>query len=360
MHIIIHLDSLSRGGAERVTINLARYLIGHGYSCSIVTERTGKFEYGIPKGVKRFSLDIIGNKYTGYLKNIIKLRNIYNNIDADILLVMDTPGCLLSIPASRGLDMKVIVSERNDPTHFPGKKIVIMIARLLMRFADGYVFQTEEARHFYESITGGRGIVIANPIFVSDIPAPWHGKRRKEIVTAGRLAHQKNQRMLIEVFARVQKDYPDWTLVVYGEGELRRELEELRANLHLEDCVYLPGNQADLLNRINGSSIFVLPSDFEGMPNALLEAMSLGLACIATDCPIGGARAIIQSGVNGILIGVRDYSGLESALRELMSDENKSTAFGNAARSVKCQFDSDEICGKWKEYFELIMQRRFD
>lgn len=352
--LVIHVDSLRRDGAERVSVNLAKYLTAHGVRCTIVTERVAEFEYDCPEGVERISLDVHGNKYAHYFDNVAKFRRILKEVKPDKLLVMDTPGCLLAIPAARGLGVKTVVSERNDPTHFPGKAIVARVARNLMSKADGYVFQTKGAADFYSKFAMGKCVVIPNPLFVADLPAPVEGGRSHEIVAAGRLTPQKNQKMLIEAFSRIHPDFPDWILTIYGEGELRGTLEGQIAKLKLGNSVALPGNKADLLERIKTASVFVMPSDFEGMPNALLEAMSLGLACISTDCPIGGPRAVIESGKNGILTKVGDVDELEAALRGLLEDGENRRKLAQAAVGLRKRLDSDVICRQWQNYLETL------
>lgn len=352
--IVIHVDSLRRDGAERVSVNLAKYLTAHGVCCTLVTERVADFEYDCPEGVERISLGVHGNKYAHYLGNVVKFRRILKDLKPDMLLVMDTPGCLLAIPAARGLGLKSVVSERNDPTHFPGKAIVARVARYLMSKADGFVFQTEDAADFYNNFAKDRCAVIPNPLFVADLPTPIEGEREHEIVAAGRLTSQKNQELLINAFSCVHPDFPGWTLRIYGEGELRETLEKQIEKLKLGGNVALPGNKPDLLDRIKTASVFVMPSDFEGMPNALLEAMSLGLACISTDCPIGGPRAVIESGQNGILTKVGDIGELEAALRMLLEDEEKRRKLAQSAVGIRKRLDSDVICRQWQNYLESL------
>lgn len=352
--IAIHIDSLGRGGAERVTVNLAKYLVAHGYACAIVTERVAKYEYEVPDGVERVNLGVDCNKFLHYVSNVRRLRHIYRGIGFDTLLIMDLPACLLSIPAVQGLNAKTVVSERNDPTHFPGKKIVAIISRWLMTKADGFVFQTADAMEFYKELIGERGAVIPNPLYLTDLPAVSDGPRRKEIVAVGRLTPQKNQDMLIEAFSRIKDEFPDWRLLIFGEGELRSELEAKVSSRGLKGSVILPGNKTNLLERVKDSAVFAMPSNFEGMPNALLEAMALGLACVSTDCPIGGPRAIIKPGTNGLLVDVGDIDGLTGALRTLMSNEKMRGDFGMAAAEVRETFDSDKVCLRWQEYLQSL------
>jgi glycosyltransferase involved in cell wall biosynthesis len=147
--------------------------------------------------------------------------------------------------------------------------------------------------------------IIPNPINPEFNVKPFSGKRRKIITSVGRLSEQKNQHVLIEAFSRIEKDFPDYELVIYGEGNLRETLENQIKTLKLENKVKLPGVKKNIKNEIYDCSLFVLPSLYEGMPNALMEAMALGLPVISTDCPCGGPRFLIHN-YNGLLVKVNN------------------------------------------------------
>lgn len=350
----IFVDSLKRDGAERVSVNLAKYMVSRGIETTIITEWISENEYDVPKGVKRVSIDSKKDKYKKYPYNIWKMRKAIMDSGIDTLLVMDLPGSLIAIPASRGMNVKVVVSERNDPTHFPGKQIVAKVSRWLMSKADGFVYQTKEAQEFYKGITNGRGVVIPNPLFVESMPEPYMGEKRKYIVTAGRLTEQKNQMMLIEAFALFNKSVAGYNLIIYGEGALKKDLENAAVRLGVEKQVSFPGNKKDLLYRIKDASLFVMTSNFEGMPNALLEAMALGLPVISTDCPCGGPRAVIDNNINGILIEVGDTVDCAEKMKQVLTDEQLGRRLGEKAILIRKRLDSNSICEKWMRYLENV------
>lgn len=352
--LVIYVDSLKRDGAERVSVNLSRYMTKNNISCTLLTNRVSENEYDVPENVQRISINADRNKYIFYLKNIFKMHKILKEINADTLLIMDLSGCLLGIPSSMGLNMNVVVSERNDPTHFSGKKIVAKVSRFLMSKANGFVFQTEDAKKFYKKVTNNNGVVIPNPLFLDGIPTPFCGKRKNEIVSAGRLTNQKNQKLLLKSFSLIHEKHPNFKLIIYGEGELKNELLQFAKKLNIDDKVIFPGNKKDLLKRINDSAVFVMSSDFEGMPNALLEAMALGLPCISTDCPIGGPRAVIKNNQNGILVPVGNYEEMAKAIDKLLSDSSYATKIGKNAMEIRKLLDSNVICERWKAYLESL------
>ncbi len=350
--IIIYCTSLDRGGAERVTVYLTEYLIHNGIECEILTERFGKNEYAVPDGVKRVSISSTKKPFA--FKKVSLLRREIKKSGADTVLVMGVPNCIWLIPACLGLGVKVIVSERNDPKNFAGKKPVKILSRFLMRFAHGFVFQTNDAKAFYDKKLKGRGQVIFNPLITDNLPNVYEGQRTKAIVTAGRLVTQKNQKMLISAFADVSKKHPEYNLIIYGEGPLRETLEAQAAELGIKDKVFLPGNTSDLLQHTKNAAIFVLPSDFEGMPNALIEAMAIGLPCISTDCPCGGPRELITDGQNGILVPVRDGARLTEAMIRLIEDQALAHNIGERAAEIRNRLNSEVIGRQWIDYLSGV------
>ena len=255
---------------------------------------------------------------------------------------MGVPLALYTVPAIMGLGVKHVISERNDPAHFAGKKTTRIFSRLLMRFADGFVFQTRKAQDYYSKSIRKRSVVIHNPLY--DVPkiAIERGHKRKEIVSVGRLNKQKNQRLLISAFADIYKTYPAFKLIIYGEGPERQSLEQYIKDLNLD--------------KIRDSYMFVMTSDFEGMPNALMEAMSLGLPCISTDCPCGGPSELIVDKKNGRLVPVGDKNALSNVMRKLIENEEDAEKIGTEAKTICDTHSIDRICMKWYNFFERIVK----
>ncbi len=348
--LIIYNTSLSRGGAERVTVYLAEHMIKNNIACDIITERIEKNEYEVPNGVERKCLTASKN----YFAKLCELRRLIKQSQADVMLVMGVPNCIYASLAAIGLKIKVVVSERNDPANFLGKAVVKHVSRFLMMFADGFVFQTNDAKQYYSKKLKGRGTVIFNPLFTEGLPEVYSGERKKHIVTAGRLHSQKNQKMLISAFAKVSKKHPEYELVIYGEGSLRACLEAQVKELGLDGKVHLPGNVNDLCEHTKDAAMFVMSSDFEGMPNALIEAMAVGLPCISTDCPCGGPRELVESKENGILVPVGDADAMATAINELIENPELAERIGKIAQQIRNRLDCDLIGSKWIDYFESI------
>jgi glycosyltransferase involved in cell wall biosynthesis len=346
--------SLSRGGAERVTVHLAKYMKKRGIDVYIITASIGNNEYSVPDGIERINLTNSSNKLAGYFIQIKNLNKVIKDKNIDTVLIMGVSTCIYAIPGTINTDAKVIVSERNDPVHFDGKRIVKILSRYLMKKADGFVFQTDDAKKFYDKELKGTKTVIPNPLFVDELPEPYVGEREKVIVNVGRLVSQKNQKMLINAFSEIANEIEEYKLVIYGEGNLRKELENQILQLKMKDRILLSGNVVDLYERIKKASVFVLSSDFEGMPNALIEAMAIGLPCISTDCPCGGPKSLIKNGENGLLFEVGNKNQLINAIEYMINNPDKAKQMSEKAVNIRNTLNANHICEKWYNYIMSI------
>jgi glycosyltransferase involved in cell wall biosynthesis len=223
-----------------------------------------------------------------------------------------------------------------------------------MSKADGYVFQTEEARSFYKGKYDKKSVIISNPLKIESLPKPYLEERKRNIVTVGRLHPQKNQMLLIQAFEEIKDKYPDYNLIIYGEGVLRKELQEYINDNKLDSRIIMPGNVLNLLSLIKDSGIFILSSDFEGMPNALIEAMALGLPCISTDCPCGGPKSLIENGENGLLFEVGNKNQLINAIEYMINNPDKAKQMSEKAVNIRNTLNANHICEKWYNYIMSI------
>lgn len=351
--IAIFVTSLRRGGAEKVTLQLAKYMVAHDVDCEVITlSEASPEEYEVPKNIVRTS---VGSR------SIRLLRRAIIASSADLLLIMDITACIFAVPACAGLPIKTVVSERNAPTHFSGKVSTKLLSRFLMRFADGFVFQTGEAKNFYRKRLGNKGQIIPNPVYTESLPEPYIGKNRdKTIVAVGRLDKQKNHELLINAFSKLCNDFADYNLIIYGEGFLRGHLESVVKSKGLGERILFPGNVINVIERIRKAMVFVMPSDYEGIPNALIEAMSVGLACISTDCPCGGPRSLITNDENGMLVPTGDGETLEKALRYLLDRPNRIFELGQKAIEIRERLNIDRVGRMWTEYLESVAESRVD
>lgn len=352
---LLYIDMMGRGGAQRVFANLIQHMIDSDIEVILVNDfelATNEAQYTVDKNVKRYYLrkTLNGNPILKNIERIIQLRRIIKRENPDIVLsFLGRPNKRMLL-ATIGLKTKKIVSVRNDPDReYAVRGFSKWCARNLFRLADGCVFQTVGAAAYFPKSVRGKSTIILNPVDRSFFYAV-RSECPHNIVTVGRMEPQKNQKLLIEVFAEIADEFPEENLIIYGEGELRTELEKLCDDLHVENRVKMPGNVSNVEERLADAKVFVLPSDYEGLPNALMEAMTVGVACISTDCPCGGPKLLIRTEHNGILVPVGDKKNMAIALRNLLNDSKKQKRIGVNAKKSAEEFKTDVILSQWDNY----------
>lgn len=354
--IAFYCSSLTKGGAERVFVNLAEYFNQKGYRVYLVTQYQREHEYEISEGIQRIISDITPeeetkNRLGNFLARYRKLRKIFRMIRPDIVFSCNGKNNFMSQTANWGLHNKVVVSVVADPTQEYPTRSMRFLARHLFAHVDGIVFQTKQAMDFFPKAIQKKGVILPNSLNPLFIKPRFEGVRQKEIVAVGRLDDNKNHAMLIRAFAAICEAFPEYCINIYGEGECRNKLEKLIVERNLEQRVFLRGRADHIQDLIYKSTIFVMTSDSEGMPNALLEAMSLGLCVISTDCPCGGPGELIKNGRNGYLIPVRDEEALKKQLTYCLSHPEECESMGRCAAQIQEHMSPERVNKQWEAYF---------
>ena len=360
MKIMFCLGSMTKGGAERVIANLSNELIKK-YDISIVVTPPDKPMYKLNNKIEYYTLDTTHKKnnvlYRTY-KRIKRLRIIIKKTNPDIIVsLLPEPTFRLMI-AKIGLHKKTIISVRNDPNVEYNNIFKKMLVKLLYTKADGFIFQTPDAQKWFSKKIQKKSVVIPNPINEDFICKPYEGERDKTIVNVGRLAAQKNQKLLIDAFYEVNKKYKDYKLKIYGSGELKEELQNQINLLKLNKNVFLMGDVDNIKDEIYKASMFVLSSDYEGMPNALMEAMALGLPCISTDCPIGGPNYLINNHENGILVSVNNKEELVLAILKIIRNKDFSQHLAKKSHDSSMRYCPNIIINEWDNYLIKIINNK--
>lgn len=353
MDITFFLGGLSGGGAERVVCNLANFFAGHSHNVDIITIGDDD-SFGLDQRVCRVTLLRKEERkgVVGLLKRIIRLLR-YLRKKRDVFIVMLPLSTILLLRLKRFVKGKIIVSERSFPTNYPVKH-QLALKRLAHR-ADAWVFQTEESQQWYQPfLDDAIPLIIPNPINGSFKNLFYTGERNHQIITAGRLNRVKNHALLIESFSKVLSVFPDVNLVIYGKGALLEELKEIADSFGVGEKVSFPGF-VPWEEESRKAALFVLSSDLEGMPNALIEAMSMGLPCVSTDCKGGGARFLIQNGVNGLLVPPGNVDALADAMISMLSDKDLAKSCGEKAHLVIDRLDPERIYGQWDRLLQNIV-----
>lgn len=350
--IDIITKAMTTGGAERVIAQLANFFVEQNVECRIIT--TEDWEVMYPLNEKVMVVPIgkkSNNKVIDRMVRYSALRKTVVSYRPDVVLTMPEDTGVYVILALLGTGIPVYVSERNNPWVMPDVKITRLLRKVAYQFASGVIFQTEMAKSFFSPRIQKKGVVLPNPVDDSRIPDPYEGVREKRFVAVGRLEPQKNFSLLIKAFAKFSKEVPEYKLTIYGEGQERSKLEKLIADLGMRDNIDLPGQDKDVLNKINSAAAFILSSDYEGMPNALIEAMCMGMPVISTDCPSGGPRTLITNKVNGILVSIRNIDQLSEAMNSVTNPEY-ACSLGTNAYKLKRKMTSISIFSDWFEYLK--------
>lgn len=361
--IAFHINSLEQGGAERVVSNLAAQFAADGYEVCILTEWQAKNEFRISDKVRRLSVglrkeDEKCSRVTKFLKRIGYLHKALKQEKPDILISFAKRANYRALMSAPGTKVPVLMSVRTTPVgHYDSKTDWLQIHLLFSRAA-GCVFQTTGARDFFPKGIREKSRIILNPINDKYIGRPQAAYRTKEIVHVGRLVDFKNQPMLIRAFGNVHKNYPEYSLKIYGgdsKDGTKAVLEDCIRECGLEDSVTLMGANDDLAEQMEHAAFFTFTSDWEGLPNAVMEAMALGLPVISTDCPCGGPGTLIEPEVNGLLIPIKDQKALEKAMVRLIKDPDFAEGLGRNARKLGEMANSHAIYLQWKSYVEEII-----
>lgn len=363
--IVFHLNCLEQGGAERVVTNLANQFAENGYQVIIATEWYGEDEFQTDSRVKRVHVGLReGDEKKPHplqiLLRIKYLKDFIKEEKPDILIPFARKALYRGLMAAYFIRIPVLISIRTDPVgHYEEITDKIQIPLLFPR-VDGCVFQTEGAREFFAPLLQKNSRIILNPIHPKYIGVPRPEKRSKSVVQSGRLVDFKNQPMLIRAFVEVHKKHPDYDLKIYGGDSFdgtKEILETLIAENRAEDYIHLMGASDSLEKDLADAALFAFTSDWEGLPNALMEAMALGLPIVATDCPCGGPRTIMTNEVDGLLIPIKDQKALEDGINRLIEDRELAERLGMEARKIADRANGDTIFEQWREYIEeLCMQ----
>jgi glycosyltransferase involved in cell wall biosynthesis len=348
---------MDAGGTQRVLSMMANHWVANGRSVLILTlSSTSSDFFVLDPRVDRVGLDLIGPSsgvWGAITANATRLKALRRAMLAgqhdSVISFGDTVNCL-ALLATRGTNLKLIVSERNDPRRLPIGTSWAMLRRLLYPRAHAVVVQTDRV------VPWARGFVPANRIRVipNFVRTPLlraslssRPSAARQVVAVGRLDDQKGFDILIRAFARCAPGHPRWSLVIAGEGPRRRELEAQVAEADVTDRVRLPGRVRDTELLLADSDLFILSSRFEGFPNVLLEAMAVGLPTIAFDCDSGPAT-IIRTGTDGVLVPAEDVDGLAREMNRLMGDDSGRIRLGREAEAVIERFSLPRIMHLWE------------
>ena len=354
------------GGIERVTVDVAGGLIKAGYDISILSfarNKDPKETFTYHPGIKiSYILDTW--KHICFAPFYFsKIRKAVKKIDPDILIYVDTMLFVFIDPFLKGIcpRCKKIAWEYFSYILSKGKKKIRPISRnLAVRKADAVVLLTEADKKYLESHNKKRKtklLVIPNPVREDVLVASKERadsllKRKKQILFVGRLARQKQVPELVEIWSLVEKNHPQWELVIVGDGDERPLVEE-RIRKHDLQRVRLIGKTTDVFLYYRESQILVLSSAFEGLPLVLIEGLFFDLPEVSFDCPCG-PEEIIEDGKNGFIIKDFDKIRFAEKLSELMGNDKMREEFSVRSKELSRKYLPENILPQWEKLFEKI------
>lgn len=409
-HIALYIGSLNKGGAERVLVNLAEYFYGKGYDVTFVTTFLYPDEYEVKNaawsvvsgegagknaacdvvpgkgegscadkeeacssensitpfdeqgsGIKRIMSGLTSEEESGgRLKNITarcdKLKSVWKKIKPDIIISFLGKNNVMALISSVGLGIPVVVSVRSNPAREYRSRVLRMAMLSTFRLSSGVVLQTEGAKAFFPGNIQAKAVILPNSLDESFIREVFKGARDKTIVSVGRLDDNKNQGMIIKAFAIASAEHPGYKLVLYGDGPSKDKFKELAKKLGVAEKVEFAGLVSGVADKISRAGMFILSSKEEGMPNALLEAMALGIPCISTNCPCGGPADLIENKVNGRLVPVGATKQMSECMSEYMDNPKRAAELGLRASNVQKIYSPKAVNEAWEKYLMGIME----
>lgn len=354
--IIFTTISMRGGGTERVISLLSDYWVNNGYDVDIMMIGDTAIEYELDDKVNVYSIsEATGGSIKGRIVRVNKMRDVFRSYPDAVVIAMGTVSAMFTSIGLFGLKNRFILSERNDPNrlnHRPIKRYEKMIRDILYRKADRIVFQTHMAELCFNKSLRKKGKIILNPLSLSGDDVKEY-KRERTIITAGRLTKQKNHKLLIDAFSKFVESHEDYSLLIFGKGELEEDIKEYISYIGMSDKIFLKGFSDNLYDELCKGGMYVSSSDWEGISNSLAEAMACGIPVIATDCPMGGSAMLIDNNKNGILIEPGNLNALICAMYEVADDNDFSSKISTAGRNISNILDVGLIAKEWEKLFTM-------
>lgn len=356
MKVLFLINCLSYGGAEKNMKLVAEHLSANGDDVTVCSLNYQPTTINFSNNIKILELF----PRTGHFLNLLRLKyfelkEIIKNVRPDVIISFLGYANLLNVLLGKRLNIPCIISERADPYLKSSSWAANSITRLfqwIYTFADGAVFQTAMARDFFGHRLQRRSVVIPNPVVLpNEIPVHDFDLAEKKIAFVGRFElKQKRQDIALQAFQKVLKTHPEYILYFYGDGNDESKVRQMVKTMKLEKNVFFESVSDHILYDISNSELFILSSDYEGIPNCLIEAMSIGLPCVSTDCSPGGARVLIDNNENGIIVPRGDSTRLAEAICFYIENPIIAQQHGIKAQKIKNKYSMTKIMKSWEQY----------
>lgn len=365
MKILFLTSSLSAGGAERVASTLCNAWSERGYCVLLVPTFSGGGEpfYPLSPSVNLVYLAHVvkgsAKGGLGYLKRLLALRALIKRERPDVVISFLPNVNIFALLSSILIDVPILCCERSDPLAQPLPVFWRVACFLFYRFSTALVVQTESVDEKIKGCFPGlrKTFVIANPLpseVISFTSRYSVSEGRRVLLSIGRLSSEKQIDCIIRAFSECAARFVDWDLHVYGDGPSRSDLVALAERLGLQGRVFFRGKTTTPFEVMSRADAFVLASRYEGFPNALLEAMGVGLPCISFDCP-SGPREMSRNGADALLVPLDDMEALTRSFAKIMEDHLFRFALGGQARASVCaRYSLTAVLLRWDQLFHEV------
>lgn len=362
MKVTFITTSLSYGGAAKMLAFVSNNLCKRGHDISIINllETDTLVVQPIDSRIKVYEAQKGSNPLSKRISQVHAVFTLLRRIHPDVVIGFTLFPNFFAALAGRMLHIPSVISERGDPKRTigtsPGLKEKVLLNTICK--ANGAVFQTEGAADFYPEQIRKAGKTIPNPI---DLPTGMKlseiSERKKTVVSVGRFDnHQKRYDVMLMAFSIFHKEHPDYTLRLFGSGPYEETMKKTCEKLSISSCVSFNGVTRKAMMDIMEDGMFVITSDYEGIPNSLLEAMAVGLPVISTDCTPGGAKLLIRNMENGILVNRDDAYAVADAMCFYADNPEIASQFGSEAKKVLIEYAPNKIIDDWENYLTKIIK----
>lgn len=353
------------GGAQRVVSLLCNELARQGHIVKLILYRErDREEYYISENVE---VDVLPNRNDGenkisyYIRKLRELKKEIIEFDPDVIIPFLSEPMWYAYLATcfTKYRNRIITTVRNNPHLFPKQRNIRWRNNVLIFLSKACFVQNEEQKAYFPSVIRKKTFVLPNPVSDELFSSKRQDCDITKLITMGRLSGQKNHGMMIEAFAKLSEKYPQLCLDIYGDGDLKNSLDALICERGLEGKVCLRGITTDVKGALLSHGLFIMTSNYEGMPNALIEAMATGMPCISTDCPTGPSD-LIKTMESGILIPMNNVEKCAEAIEYMISNPEAAMKMGRRGREkIKESLVCERIAGQFLSYCdEYIINRR--
>lgn len=355
MRILFVIRDMFVGGAGKQLALTANALNAYGHEISIYSYFGKELHQKINGDIHFLSQEKnFRNKFQEYIFAIFSIRKQIKKIRPDVVISWRCNAGCFSYLASLGLGVKTVFCERTDP--YTETSLFLKASAFFCGFSTGGVFQTKAVQQYYRKLAS-RSIVIHNPVDTTDsfpeiIP---YENRSKEIVHVARMRLQhKRQDIMLKAFKNFLQKHPDYKLSFYGDGFDFDKVKKMAFDMGLSQNVVFHGSVSNIISKICTAKVFVLTSDYEGIPNVIIEAFSAGVPVVATDCSPGGARVLIDDKINGFVVPTGDYEKIAQSICQIVENPETANSFIFQSRRKLGEFLPEKIFSQWNDFIKNL------